>query len=308
MKVAPVNSPVRAAMVEHAGMRLHLFPPDPALAPYITVYYRVEVPGPEPLEDWLPPEWANLRIGQGEVYEAAIGERAMEKVPRAILSGPTSRVTRLKIGGRFESWGVGLLPLGFAQFVGMPVCAVADRFDDFDLHPALSPLRDLMESLMDAPAASEANVARLNAGLGAMLDPPVGHADAIIATHRALLSGNEPTVAAVAARVGVSTRTIERFCARRFGFAPQLFLRRQRFLRSLGKFMVDPSMKWIASLDSQYHDQAHFVRDFRRFLGMRPSEYSAMPHPIAMTAARARREALGEAMQVLHTPSGHVAA
>lgn len=283
-------------------MRLHLFPPAPALAPYVTVYYRVEVPGAEPLEDWLPPEWANLRIGDGAIYEAGIGQGAMQRVPRAVISGPTSRVTRLKIGGGFHSWGIGLLPLGFASFVGIPVCDIADRFDDFALYPALDPLHELLASVMASPAENEANVARLDAALGAMAARPLASADAIVATHRALLSGYEPTVAAVAARVGVSSRTLERFCARHFGFSPQLLLRRQRFLRSLAKFMVDPSMKWIASLDTHYHDQAHFGRDFRRFLGMRPSEYAALPHPIAMTAARARRTALGEAMQVLHAP------
>jgi AraC-like DNA-binding protein len=66
--------------------------------------------------------------------------------------------------------------------------------------------------------------------------------------------------------------------------------------------MVDPSMKWIHSLDSHYHDQAQFVREFKHFMLMRPSDYAAMDHPIALTAVRARRTALGQPMQVLHKP------
>lgn len=299
---------MKVTVVEGGGMRLSLYAPAPALSPFVTVYYRVEVSGPGALEDWLPPEWANLRVGAGAIYEAAIGESAMEPVPRAVLSGPTSRVTRLRIGGDFQSWGIGLMPLGFATFVGLPVNAFADRFVDFTHYPQLSHLHALLESLMEDPSAAAANVARLDEALKALLDPPQPSGQAIVDTHRALMSGQNPTVSAVAARLGVSPRTLERFCARYFGFNPQLLLRRQRFLRSLAKFMIDPSMKWIASLDTHYHDQAHFVRDFRRFLGMRPSEYAARPHPIAITAARARREALGEAMQILHTPPKSVAA
>lgn len=288
-------------MAEGPGITLTIIPPPPDLAPFITAYYRTVV-GPEaPVEDFLPPEWANLRAGQAAQYEAAIGGAEMQAVPAAVVSGPTSRVTRLCIrDGRF--WGVGLLPLGFAQFVGAPASQYADRFACAESEPALSPLRDLLLHLAHSDHSIEHDVAAMNARFRALLAVPHPHTQAILAAHRALMCDDAPTVAAVAAKVDVSCRTLERNCSRWFGFTPQLLLRRQRFLRSLAKYMVDPSMKWIHSLDSLYHDQAHFLRDFRRFLGMRPGEYAAMKHPIAMTAAHARRQALGETMQVLHPP------
>lgn len=298
----------RETVYEGGGIRLSLFTPSARLAPYITVFYRTEAPGPGPVEDFLPPEWANLRTGRGSIYEAAIGEGPLVRVPPIILSGPTSRVTRLCIGGGYDSWGVGLLPLGLAKFFGVNASDYADRYEDLALLPQFADFGALMDTLMRDPGDVEANVDRLEAAFTALLDRPVEGAGAIVATHLALLSEEDPTVSGVASAVGVSPRTLERYCKRWFGFPPQLLLRRQRFLRSLAKFMVDPSMKWIASLDTHYHDQAHFLRDFRRFLGMKPSEYAAMEHPIAITAARARMETLGEAMQVLHPPPENVAA
>lgn len=292
----------RATRMEQGGIRLHLFPPAPALAPYITVYYRTEAPGPGLVEDWLPPEWANLRAGRGAIYEAAIGDQPLRQVPPAILSGPTSQVTRLRIGGGYDSWGVGLLPLGLAKFFGVRAADFANRFDDLQDLPELARFQRLLERLMDRPDAFTANVDLLDATFKALLDKPLAAGDTIVALHRELLSEGDTTVASIAKRLAVSPRTLERLAPRYFGFSPQLLLRRQRFLRSLAKYMVDPSMKWIASLDTRYHDQAHFLRDFRSFLGMKPSDYAAMDHPIAMTAARARQEALGVAMQVLHAP------
>ena len=74
-------------------------------------------------------------------------------------------------------------------------------------------------------------------------------------------------------QVGTSQRTVERLCHRHFGFSPKLLLRRQRLMRSLAQFMLDPSLKWIGAMDGQYHDQAQFVRDFKQFMGMSPRQY-----------------------------------
>jgi AraC-like DNA-binding protein len=106
----------------------------------------------------------------------------------------------------------------------------------------------------------------------------------------------------MAEHAGTAPYTLERVCRRHFGFAPQMLLRRQRFMRSLSQFMLDPSLKWIGALDSHYHDQAQFVRDFHRFMGMNPRDYAALPHPILGEIMRARHEAAGAAVQALHVP------
>jgi AraC-like DNA-binding protein len=292
---------VTITRVDTAGIRLQIVTPPRDLAPYITAFYRTEAHVGLPVEDWLPPEWANLRVGKGEVYEAGIGEASLQQVPVAVLSGPTSRVTRLRIAGGIF-WGAGLLPLGWAKFIGAPASDFTDRFRDAAGHPALAPLQSLIERLADAPDDMDRNLALLTATFRALLAKPMREHEAIVRTHAAILSDRFTTVAALAEHLGTSTRTLERFTRRHFGFAPKLLLRRQRFLRSLARFMVDPSLKWIDSLDSQYHDQAQFVREFKHFMLMRPRDYAAMEHPIALTAVRARRMALGDAMQVLHPP------
>lgn len=287
--------------MESADIRLQIIRPPRDLAPYITAYYRTETTSGEMVEDRLPPEGANLRIGMGKVYEAAIGDAPLREVPDAVLSGPTSQVTRLRIGqGAF--WGVGLLPLGFAKFIGVSTKDHADRFSDAAEEEALDPLRGVIDHLTTSAGDVDRDLAVMNASFRALLAKPLAQHEAIVRTHAAILSDRFTNVAALASHLGASTRTLERFACRYFGFTPKLLLRRQRFLRSLAKFMVDPSMKWIHSLDSHYHDQAQFVREFKHFMMMRPSAYAAMPHPIALTAARARQMALGEPMQILHDP------
>ncbi len=67
--------------------------------------------------------------------------------------------------------------------------------------------------------------------------------------------------------------------------------------------MLDPSLTWLNTLDWRYHDQAHFTRDFRRFMTMSPREYARLDHPVLRAAAFARAQAAGEAVQGLHNPA-----
>lgn len=56
-------------------------------------------------------------------------------------------------------------------------------------------------------------------------------------------------------------------------------------------------------MDHHYHDQAQFVRDFHKFMGLSPREYAARPHPILDAMIRARAETTGAAVQALHPPA-----
>jgi AraC-like DNA-binding protein len=153
-----------------------------------------------------------------------------------------------------------------------------------------------------ADPAAEAQ--RIDVFLLAMLDqrPPAEDEARIKAAHGALVDLDSGTVSEFAERIGLSPRSLERLSLRAFGFSPKLLLRRQRFLRSLAQFMLDPSLSWIRTLDCQYVDQAHFVRDFKRFMTMSPSAYAALEHPVLRAAAQARTAAAGAAVQALHRP------
>ena len=288
------------------GLRLRLVGPPPDLAPYLSAYYRTEVaPGTE-VEDWLPPEEANLRTGEAEVYQAVIGGGPIADVPPAVLSGPTDRVTRLRIvGGKF--WGIGLTPAGWTRYLRTPVNVMANRFCDIGQSAAHPALCEMLERLRREGDDIEAAAELINATFRALPVPPQESEATIQSVHLALLSEDVSSVSDLAALAAMKPRTFERFCTRHFGFTPRVLLRRQRFLRSLGKYMLDPSMRWISSLDTHYWDQAHFIRDFRATMNMTPSEFAALPHPIGRAAVSVTNANAGVAMQALYHPSRRAA-
>ncbi|MBX7513821.1 helix-turn-helix domain-containing protein [Qipengyuania sp. GH38] len=255
-------------------VELEFFLPPEELRPFVTTVYRFDVveqePGSaaKPIRDWLHPEWFNLRIVLEGELSASIGPGAPETVPR---------------------------------LVGRSAADYADRMCDVEADPDMQQLTPLIEiSRSNSTLAQKDAIFAL---LAKVLDKPGKREAHIVEAQRALLDPACATVAHLAEQLAMTTRTLERFALDAFGFTPQLLIRRQRFLRSLAQFMLDPSMSWIAALDPQYYDQAQFTRDFKRFMGMGPRDYARLPHPVLGAAAKARQAVAGEAVQVLHRPA-----
>lgn len=279
--------------------------PNARLAPYVTTYYytKVVTPPSEPeVQDYLHPEWANLRFVEAGMACSAIGEIPMETVPEFAVSGPTSRAPKFSMrSGR--SWGIGLLPLGWAALIGTPASDYTDRVVDGRMDRVFEPFWPLSNALAASSGDFAEELALIESHMEALTVRESPDMPMIQRVNTALVDPKIATVAELADLAGMNVRSLERLSKRVFGFPPKLLLRRQRFLRSLSQFMLDPSLKWLQTLDAQYHDQAHFVRDFKRFMGMGPSEYGKLHKPILVAAARARMAIAGEAVQALHQPS-----
>ena len=279
--------------------------PSAKLRPFVTTYYYTKVaasPTEPVLQDYLHPEWPNLRFTPANWAKAAIGADALlATTPAFSVTGPTSMATQFQIASG-RSWGIGLMPLGWASLFDAGASDYADTMVDGNadrvfaaFHPLARALAQSIGNFAEELQLIEHHMERIT-----LIDHP--HADKIEAINTALVDPDLASVADLAKRTGMSVRSLERVSKRAFGFTPQLLLRRQRFLRSLAQFMLDPSLKWLSTLDYQYHDQAHFVRDFRRFMGMSPSSYAKLEKPLLIAAARARMEIAGEAVQGLHEP------
>lgn len=251
------------------------------LQPYFTALYAFEfqcAPGVW-IEDYLHPEWTQMRFVRGVPPLASVGPGPLKGQWPFVASGPTSRSIHFGITTG-KVWGVGLQPAGWAKFADGPAAAVADSTVDGSSHPAFALFAPIQRMVEDGDPDLDAVAARINDYLMGHVDCPLKQADLIFACHEAVRDPDIANVAQLGERLGLGARSLERLCLRHFGFPPKLLLRRQRFLRSLAEFMLNSRHSWSAALDGQYYDQAQFVRDFRAFMGMTPSEYAEMPHPI----------------------------
>ena len=287
------------------SVRVRFHRPPAPLARYFTTFYLTEihVGSGGRVTDHLHPEWANLRVFQGDFPDSRLPGQPLLAGAGANFTGPTSTTLRFTIGTA-RSWGIGFLPLGWARFIGQPASLHADRVYNLKDQPFLQSFVPLAEALFGTDADEDAELARISAFFTQALAAGEHEDDPrIMACHAALVDPEIATVGAMAEAARLPAHTLERLCRRHFGFAPRLLLRRQRFMRSLVQYLLDPSLKWIGAIDSHYHDQAQFVRDFHRFMGMSPREYAACAKPVVGEVMRARQAFVGSAVQALHSPS-----
>jgi AraC-like DNA-binding protein len=276
--------------------------PAPELRRYLSSYYFFEISTPDgkPRDDILHPEWASARFMLDGGIPAAQVPHTPVPVPRATMTGPTSRAIHISCT-HARLVGIGMLPLGWHKFINADASKYANGSFDIEVDPVFALFRQILadiETLSDHRQIADIIDRHLLSALSLATEREAE----IERVHAAIADPEIADVAALADRVGMNSQYLERLCRRKFGFPPKRLLRRQRFLRSLAPRLLDPGLKWTKVLDSNYHDQAHFSRDFRDFMGMTPREFLAMPRPISKAAVRARLEALGQPLQVLHGP------
>lgn len=78
----------------------------------------------------------------------------------------------------------------------------------------------------------------------------------------------------LAARFGMSVRTLQRLLSRYIGVSPKWVLQRFRLHEAAERIRHESAPDWAAlSLELGYYDQAHFTRDFKAVVGESPEAY-----------------------------------
>lgn len=276
--------------------------PPPPLQRYLTTYYFSEIESPDgsAVSDMLLPQWASIRfIYQGGV-DMTVPDHKPQPSPLAAMTGPTSLASPISSKSA-KIAAFGLLPLGWHKFVGQPASRWANKVIDVETTPKFDLFAQIWDTIRNLETEAEM-IDTFNHMLLEALEPPDAEDDRIEAAHLALTDPAIDSVGALCEQLDMDTKQLSRFSNRVFGFLPKLLLRRQRFVRTLGQALMNPDQSWSECVDLNYYDQAHFNRDFKRFMGLTPRQYMAQPHPIFGIGARERTKALGRPLQAMDRP------
>lgn len=278
--------------------------PMAAVAPYVLSYSRYHVadePGVAVTEPFYA-SWANLRITVGRRgWSYRIRNRHYPDVPGIALFGATSLLGVGSTEGE-TAFGIGLSPRGWARLVRQDAADFADRvtavsaLGAIDLAPLAAALRGGSAPAPTCDAFFQAALARTQP------EPPI-----VAELERLLADPAVRTVAQLAELSGASSVHLGRIVPRHFGFTPKRLMRRRRFMAVLMRARELPRGQWAEAIaDSDYFDQAHFLRDCQSFLGMSLGQFLAMQTELGAESFRKRAAVLGAPVQPLQVPVGVV--
>ncbi|MEP1423195.1 MAG: AraC family transcriptional regulator [Erythrobacter sp.] len=299
-----IDGRVASAAVE--GNRSHsaqaVFHPAPSqFEGCFTTFYqlKLEVENDGLLEDYLQPEWANLRFFAGSHPSSQIAGHSLSGA-RFVVTGPSSLACKFSVGTS-RLWGIGILPLGWARLIDAEAYDYRNALFDGGQDKVFAQFDGLSDLLCNPDADVEEQVLAISQTMERLMRPSRDE-DKIVRVHDALVNGDHLAVASLADDCAMSVRTLERVCRRYFGFTPKRLMRRQRFTRSLTSYMLHQGALWTEAMDEEYHDQAQFTREFTEFMTMTPSKYASLAHPVLASFMEAREKVWGSAAQALDRP------
>lgn len=259
-------------------MRYLELPPPPLLAPYVQLFWYLELDGgedPDAPERIAPDGIVELVLHLMDPMEVRYAGEAFARQPRTSLVSQTRRWVEIRPRGATGLLSVRFRPWGACHFVAAPISEIADRMVTAGDLWGEAAVRELEERL--AAARLEQRIALVERFLLVRL-----------ARHRKtdveglVRAGWERCgqlrVAELCRDLGVSQRRLERIFAVALGTPLKSFARLTRFLHACAVLRRGgwESLTEVAHTCG-YYDQPHFVADVKALAGMTPGELATAP-------------------------------
>jgi AraC-like DNA-binding protein len=265
---------------------MRYYSPAPNLRPLLSSYYVVEYDAG--LSDVMRAELANVRfLIRGRARLAWPDGSVHDGLPSSLF-GPRCVPLGLSCEGSGKIFGAGIMPLGWAALFGLDADELAD---------AMLPL-DVVAGGRAAATLERMQAAREDAAIVAAADALFQSLAAARPVDRAwfgplvedwLVGGSAGGIDGLITRAELSSRQVERLCRRYYGAPPKLLMRKYRALRAAVRFSVDPGASWLDAAGDDFYDQPHFIREFKAFVGVTPTQFAAQGAAVMNQSIRLRR-------------------
>lgn len=270
--------------------------PPANVAAWVNMFYIIETLSGR-VEETLPALSGQIVLRVRGQMRITFATGRAEDFSTVTLNAPQLRSAACTTDGPVMLIGASLTPLGWHALANLPADEVHDQ-----LVPSAAVLRPEQITMLEAAAQAcragccspedvIADLVRVIAA--APFTPRADHVAVVEAMAHWLDSDFDPPLAALHAAVAISPRQLQRISRRFFGVAPAQALKRYRAIRAAMMFAHSSELAQRDEIIATYFDQAHLIRDIRRYTGRTPTQLRAhvlatgLDDPAVLTEASA---------------------
>lgn len=257
-------------------MNYQTFKPQPNLQAIVKCHWTLEVPPEMATEKQriIPDGCIEMAFILGDDVKRFISDDESVMQPRAMVMGQITKPSFIQPTGYVNSFAVRFYPYGFSNFVKIPVNELADKDTPLSILFGEEGANDLEQKIVCASSTAE-RIEIVERFLLSKLTESSTIDQIVKSTIDSLfLTKGSISINSILKDKGSQRRSLERKFLKQVGISPKQLAKIIRLQTSLKMILHQQSDSLTqVAYESDYYDQAHFIKDFKEFTGINPREY-----------------------------------
>lgn len=257
-------------------MDYHTFEPHTDLKSLVSCYWTLEVPKQfEPQKQRIVPDGCiEMAFILGDDIKRYTSENEFIIQPRAMVLGQTIEPFYIEPTGFVKTFAIRFYPYGFANFVSVPIKNLVNKETPLKQLFGAETATDLEHKIIKAKNTDQ-QINIIEKFLLRRLNDSRTINAIVKNTVDALLSSNgSASINSILKEDLSKRRQLERNFKKQIGVSPKQLGKVIRLQAAL-KMLLGQKAENLTRVayESEYFDQAHFIKDFREFTGINPKEF-----------------------------------
>jgi AraC-like DNA-binding protein len=257
--------------------------PSDWLKPYVKCFFLFESETSDEMEDVVfPSGYVEFIFNLGDGIWKTARNESFSKTPPIELWGQLTKPLLVKTKGKNRMLGIRFFAHSASYFLKEDICELNNQVIDL-AHLAGESVQTLHTKLFEEKSMKKQivlieNFLMKRISISQRKSKRIGIVSQVIEEMR-VASFVKP-IEKIAAHHNISSRYLQKLFLQHAGVTPKLLGKISRFQRSLKLVSENGISLTSVAYDCGYFDQSHFIREFKSFTGVTPSDYAMNRSPI----------------------------
>lgn len=257
-------------------MKYQTYPPHKDLSSLIQCYWTLEVEETESQgkQKIIPDGCIEMAFLLGDGIKRYLDETEFVLQPKAMVIGQITKPFEIEPMGYVNTFAVRFYPFGFSMIHSVPMDQLSNRETDFASLFGEEKTNWIFQEIQNAPSTSE-RIQVIESFLFSLLHQKTNLERVVQMTMESLVQNHGSTsILSLLQNDPSKIRDLERKFLKRVGVSPKSLGKVIRLQTAL-RLMLEAEPKSLTEIayDSNYYDQSHFIKDFRRLTGLNPKQF-----------------------------------